>query len=87
MRSLTLYLFVYEMLAIMCPNETYQNANWLSIQSGQTQTGTCINNFSGSPTRQCTPSGSNGIWSPTVTNPCASSFPYILGLFVCRAYN
>ena len=55
----------------MCSNETnYQNANWISIQSGKTQNGTCNANFFGSPSRQCTQSGSYGVWNLNVNNPC-----------------
>ena len=52
----------------MCSNETnYQNANWIPIQTGQTQHGTCNANYYGSPTRDCI---NNGSWSSVVTNPC-----------------
>ena len=57
-------------IAIMCSNETYNNANWSSIQSGQIANGTCITNYYGSPTRQCILNGSNGTWSSNVLNPC-----------------
>ena len=57
--------------AIICSNETnYQNANWISIQSDQTQNGICIDNYYGSPTRQCIQNDSNSAWSSTVNNPC-----------------
>ena len=54
----------------MCTSQAYQNANWSTIQSGQTANGTCIANYYGSPTRQCSLNGSNGVWSINVTNPC-----------------
>ena len=54
----------------MCSSETYSNANWSSIQSGQTVNGTCISNYYGSPTRQCFQNGSNGVWNSIVSNPC-----------------
>ena len=70
----------------MCLNDTnYQNANWISIQSGQTQNGTCIDNYYGSPTRQCFQSGSNnpiGVWNSNVNNPCIRSLYYFI-LFIC----
>ena len=54
----------------MCSKETYQNANWSTIQSGQMSNGACIANYYGSPTRQCFQNGSNGVWDTNVTNPC-----------------
>ena len=58
----------------MCSNGTsYQNSNWITIQSGKTQNGICIDNYYGSPTRQCLQNGSNnsiGVWDSTVNNPC-----------------
>ena len=63
----------------MCSNETnYQNVNWISIQSGQAQNGTCIANYYGSPTRQCTQSGSSGAWSSIVNNPCTRNKYFIV---------
>ena len=58
----------------MCLNDSnYQNSNWISIQSGKTQNGTCIDNYSGYPIRQCFQNSSNnpiGIWNSTIINPC-----------------
>ena len=56
----------------MCPSMTYNNANWATTQSGQTANGTCLTNYTGSPTRQCILNGTNGTWSSNVTNPCTS---------------
>ena len=62
----------------MCLNDTnYQNVNWITIQSGQTQNGMCIDNYLGYPTRQCFQNGSNnpiGAWNSTVNNPCQRKF-------------
>ena len=66
------YLFklIYQKIAINCLSETYNNANWLSIQSGQTSNGICVANYYGSPKRQCIQNDSNGAWSSIITNPC-----------------
>ena len=63
------FLF-FQIIAIICSNETYENANWISIQSGQTQNGKCLANYTGSPIRQCFQNGSNGVWSDISSNPC-----------------
>ena len=54
----------------MCPSQTYNNAIWPSSTYGNTVNGTCIANYAGSPTRQCTQNVTSGVWSPNVTNPC-----------------
>ena len=58
----------------MCLSEIYNNANWISIQSGRTSNGTCIANYYGSPTRQCIQNGTTGVWDSTVSDPCAGLF-------------
>ena len=58
----------------MCSSETFDNANWASIQSGQTATGTCNANYVGSPTRLCNQNGSNGVWGSIINNPCVGNF-------------
>ena len=66
----------------MCSNEIYNNANWTSIQTGQTSNGTCISNYYGLPMRKCILNGTNGYWSVNVTNPCNGYLKYpILSLF------
>ena len=62
--------FKFNEIAIMCSSETYDNANWISIQTSQIASGTCNANYYGSPTRQCTQNGTNGVWDTAVTNPC-----------------
>ena len=62
----------------MCSNEAnYSNSNWITIQSGQIQSGICNDNYYGSPTRQCFQNGSNnsiGIWNSTIINPCQCNY-------------
>ena len=62
----------------MCSNETnYSNSNWITIQSGQIQNGTCNDNYYGSPTRQCFQNSSNnsiGIWNSIIINPCQRKY-------------
>ena len=66
----------------MCSNDTsYQNTNWISIQSGQTQNGTCLDNYYGYPTRQCYQNGSNnpiGVWNSNIINPCSRNISFFL---------
>ena len=69
----------------MCSSETYSNANWSTIQSGQTSNGICLDIYYGSPTRQCIQNGSNGVWNSVVTNPCIGlCFFYLVVLIIGR---
>ena len=67
--------------AIQCSSESYNNANWTTTQTGQIASGTCLTNYTGSPTRQCNLNGTKGSWSSNVTNPCTGNV-LLLGLFL-----
>ena len=62
----------------MCSNETnYSNSNWIAIQSGQIQNGTCNDNYYGSPTRQCFQNGATSSWNNTIVNTCQRNDLYV----------
>jgi len=64
----------------LIPNE--QNAEWdQTLANGQTVNGHCLSGYSGSISRPCTQSGSNGNWG-IISGTCNGiSFFFIVYLF------